>query len=136
VRFLVDANVLSESVKPNPDRHVLDWMRRHEAELAIDSVVLGEVLYGVLRLPRGRKRDLLERWFEHIVSRVVCLPWTAAIGERWAHLLVSLRNKGLNTPVTDTMIAATALVHDLVIATRNVRDFNSTGVRIVNPFDT
>jgi predicted nucleic acid-binding protein len=134
VKFLVDANVLSESIKPNPEAAVIDWLRKNEADLAIDSVVLGEVLYGVLKLPRGRKREVLERWFEHMVSRVVCLSWTAAIGERWAHLLVSLRSKGLNTPVTDTMIAATALVHDLAVATRNVRDFQPTGVRVVNPF--
>ncbi len=134
MKFLVDANVLSESIKPNPEAAVIDWLRKNEADLAIDSVVLGEVLYGVLKLPRGRKREVLERWFEHMVSRVVCLSWTAAIGERWAHLLVSLRSKGLNTPVTDTMIAATALVHDLAVATRNVRDFQPTGVRVVNPF--
>jgi predicted nucleic acid-binding protein len=109
-------------------------MLKNEAELAIDSVVLGEVLYGVLKMPRGQKRKLLENWFEQMVLRIACLPWTASTGERWAHLLVSLRSKGLNTPVTDTMIAATALVHDLVVATRNVRDFQPTGVKIINPF--
>jgi predicted nucleic acid-binding protein len=63
-----------------------------------------------------------------------CLPWEAETGLRWAALLASLRAAGRAMPVKDSLIAATALVHDLVVATRNRADFDKAGVKVVNPF--
>jgi predicted nucleic acid-binding protein len=134
VRFLVDANVISESTKREPDARVLGWLQENEGDLVIDSVILGEILIGILRIPVGRKRERLEEWFEKGVSRLVCLPWTAATGTQWAHLITRLRKVGLNTPIADTMIAATALLYDLTVATRNEKDFRPTGVKLINPY--
>jgi predicted nucleic acid-binding protein len=60
VKYLVDANVLSEPTKPSPDSRVLDWLRAHEPDIAVDPVILGELRFGILILPKGKKRATLE----------------------------------------------------------------------------
>jgi toxin FitB len=80
VRYLVDANVLSEPTKPAPDRRVVEWLRQNEREIAVDPLILGEVRFGILLLPRGTKRTKLERWFDVGVARLHCLPWEAETG--------------------------------------------------------
>lgn len=134
MKYLVDANVLSEATKPAPDRRVIAWLRTHESDLAIDPIILGELRFGILLLPQGRKRASLERWFDEGIRRLRCLPWDAASGTRWAALIARLRTTGSAMPIKDSLIAATALVHDLTVATRNRSDFAKAGVRIVDPF--
>lgn len=131
---LVDANVLSEATQPEPDPRVLEWLARHERELAVDPVVLGEIRFGILLLPEGKRRSRLERWFKGGVERIHCLPWEAATGLRWAQLLADLRTAGRAMPIKDSLIAATALTHGLPIATRNRRDFEKAGVAVIDPF--
>ena len=133
--YLVDANVLSDPTKPAPNRKVLDWLSANERSLVVDSIILGELGIGILALPRGSKRRQLEQWFEVLVQTIECLPWDAAISRRWAKLVVDLKQKGKTMPLLDGMIAATALQHDLTMATRNVRDFKKARVKLVNPFE-
>ena len=132
--YLLDANVVSEPTKPAPEAKVVAWLSAHEEDVAVDSVVLGEVCLGILLLPRGRKRARLEVWFDAVAQTIDCLPWDAAVSRRWARLVSELRRKGVAIPVFDSMIAATALEHDLTVATRNVGDFQKAGVKVVNPF--
>jgi predicted nucleic acid-binding protein len=134
VTYLVDANVLSEPTKPRPDADVVDWLRVNEREIAVDPIILGEIDFGILLLPRGKRRSRLERWFNEGVRRVRCLPWEASTGLRWAELLAELRTKGRSMPIKDSLIAATALSHSLTVATRNRVDFATAGVDIVDPF--
>lgn len=133
--FLVDANVLSEATRPEPDPSVLAWLARHEREIAVDPVILGEIRFGILLLPVGKRRARLERWFEEGVERIHCIGWEAATGLRWAQLLAELRTSGRSMPIKDSLIAATALVHGLPLATLNRRDFEKAGVEIIDPFD-
>jgi toxin FitB len=132
-RFLVDANVLSEATKPAPDERVVEWLRHNEPELAVDPIILGEIRFGILLLPRGSRRSRLERWFEDGVQRMQCIPWEAATGLCWAELLVRLRAAGRAMPVKDSLIAGTALAHDLAVVTLNRRDFDAAGVVVVDP---
>ena len=132
--YLVDANVLSEPTKPDPNPRVVEWLREHEPDLAVDPIVLGEMRFGILLLSKGKKRAALERWFDAGVGRLHCVPWDADTGLRWAALLARLRATGKAMPVKDSLIAATALVHDLTVVTRNASDFRKAGVRVVNPF--
>ncbi len=132
--LLVDANVLSEATKPAPDARVVDWLRRHERELAVDPIILGEIRFGIHLLPASRRRQALERWFDEVVRRIHCLPWEAATGLRWAKLLADLRRGGEAMPIKDSLIAATALTHGLTVATRNTRDFTKARVAVVDPF--
>ncbi|HYV14336.1 MAG TPA: PIN domain-containing protein, partial [Pyrinomonadaceae bacterium] len=94
-----------------------------------------ELRIGILALPRGRKREHLEQWYETVVETIECLPWDAATSRRWATLVVELKRKGETMPLLDGMIAATALQHDLIVATRNTRDFQKAGVKTLNPFE-
>jgi len=134
VKYLVDANVLSEPTRSVPDPRVVEWLLANERDIAVDPIILGEVRFGILLLPRGKRRARLERWFDAGVQRLVCLPWEAETGLRWAKLLAALRASGRAMPIKDSLIASTALVHDLVVATRNRRDFEYAGIEIVDPF--
>jgi len=134
VKFLVDANVLSEPTRPAPNLNVVKWLKQHEADLTVDPFILGEIRFGILLLPKGRRRTRLEAWFDEGVQRVHCLPWEEQSGLRWAQLLASLRRGGKAMPIKDSLIAATALTHDLIIATGNPADFEKAGVKIVDPF--
>ena len=133
--FLVDANVLSEPTKPAPAGGVVDWLRQNEREVAVDPIILGEIRFGIHLLPAGKRRQRLEHWFEKGVRSIVCLPWDATSGLRWAKLLAELRAKGQALPLKDSLVAATALVHGLTVVTRNVADFKKAGVKVINPFD-
>jgi hypothetical protein len=134
VTYLVDANVLSEPTKPDPDPRVVAWLRKQEAAIAVDPIILGEIRFGILRLQKGKRRASLERWFYEGVRRLHCLPWDSATGLRWAQLLATLRAKGRAMPVKDSLIAATALTHGLTVATRNREDFEKAEVDFVDPF--
>jgi predicted nucleic acid-binding protein len=134
VKYLVDANVLSEPTKPSPEPRVIDWLRTHEREIAVDPIILGELRFGILLLPKGKKRMALERWFDAGAQRLHCIPWEAETGLRWAELIADLRRSGKAMPIKDSLIAATALTHDLTVATRNVLDFAKADVSFVDPF--
>lgn len=134
MKYLVDANVLSEATRQSPSPEVIAWLRRHEEELAVDPIVLGELRFGLLLLPKGKRRAALEHWFLTTVKGIPCVPWTADTSLRWSSLLAALRKRGRAMPIKDSLIAASALEHDLTVVTRNVRDFTGAGVRIVNPF--
>lgn len=134
MKYLVDANILSEPTRPAPSDKVLEWLRRHEREIAVDPIILGEIRFGIHLLPAGARRRRLEQWFAAGIERITCLPWTAEVGLRWARLLADLRAKGRAMPIKDSLIAATALHYGLTVATRNLADFKKAGVDVVDPF--
>jgi predicted nucleic acid-binding protein len=134
VRYLVDANVLSEPTRPDPNPRVIDWLRRYERNIAVDPIILAEVRFGILLLPKGKKRNRLEQWFEAGIQRLQCLAWDAESSLQWASLLARLRATGRAMPVKDSLIAATAIVHDLIVATRNRADFEKAAVKVIDPF--
>ena len=133
--YLVDANILSEPTKPAPDPKVVEWLIANEGDFVVDSIILGELLVGILMLPAGSKRARLEQWLDAVVQAIDCVPWDAAVSRRWARLVVDLRKRGHKLPLLDGMIAATALERGLTVVTRNTRDFQKARVKMVNPFD-
>lgn len=91
--YLVDANVLSEPTRPRPDPRVLGWLRAQELSLVVNPVILGEIEYGNLLLPAGRRRKRLEQCFAAGVERFTVLNFDCPTASRWAHLLADLRRK-------------------------------------------
>lgn len=134
MRFLVDADVLSEPTKPAPSLEVIDWLRTNEADLAVSPIVLGEIEYGIRLLPAGKRRKRLQEWFARGVQRVRTLDFDAKAAAAWADLLARLKTKGRAMPIKDSLIAATALAHDLTVATHNSADYRNASVRLVDPF--
>lgn len=134
MKYLVDANVLSEATKPRPDTRVVQWLRDHEAELAVSAIVLGELEYGILLLPSGKRRKRLEEWFQQGVNRLRTLDFDVATASAWARMLAKLKQKGLAMSVKDSQIAASASHHGLIVVTRNVDHFRHAGVKLENPF--
>ena len=135
MKFLVDANVLSEATKLNPNPKVVGWLAAHETQLAINPIVLGELRFGILLLPKGKRRSELLAWLESGIRYLQMLDFDASTTENWAQLLADLRKQGRAMPVKDSLIAATARQFQLPIATRNAKDFAFAGVKVVNPFD-
>ena len=117
-----------------PDERVVEWLGRNEPELAVDPIILGEIRFGILLLPRGRRRSRLERWFEEGVQRLQCIPWEASTGFALGRAAGDAsRAQGRAMPVKDSLIAATALAHELAVVTLNRRDFDAAGVMVVDP---
>ena len=135
MKYLVDANVLSEPTKSQPAPVVLQWLAEHDAHLLVNPIILGELEYGIRLLSRGKKRTQLQEWFDRGLKQLNCIAIDVGTAGHWATLLTDLKRKGKAMPVKDSLIAATAIQHDLIVATRNVADFKKTGVATDNPFE-
>lgn len=134
--YLVDANVLSELTKPAPDENVIRWLRQHEQDLAVNPIILGEIEYGILTMPAGRRRTRMEEWFERVIQTLEVVDMDKETAAAWARLLAKLKKKGRAMPIKDSLIAATAIAQNLTVATRNIADFKHVGVPSENPFAT
>ena len=101
-------------------------------------MTVGEICNGIDMLPASRKRNALQDWLDIDVRSWFAgriLPVTASIAERWGHLAAAARQQGSTLAVVDGVIAATALEHNLTVATRNVKDFAGLGMTVLNPWD-
>ena len=135
MKYLLDANVLSEPTKRSPDQRVVAWLRENESELVVSSVVLGEIWRGVDALPEGSKKQALAHWFEGLQASLTSLDWTVEVAIVWAELVNQVKRSGYTVGLMDTMIAAIAKRHALTVATRNVDDFARCSVAVINPFE-
>ena len=136
MKYLVDADVLSEGTKPHPAQQVVEWLRDHDADLVVNPIIVGELEYGILLLPAGRKRKKLLDWFQRGVQHMNVVEIDASTAAAWAKLLANLKRKGRAMPIKDSLIAATAKQHGLTVASRNTADFRHAGIPLVNPFKT
>lgn len=134
MKYLVDANVLSEPSRPHPNRAAAAWLTHNVAAIVVNPIVLGEIQYGILKLPAGRRRTRLLEWFADSAQLLPVVPIDAGTATEWSKLLIELQRKGRTMPVKDSLIAATARQHDLIVATRNVSDYRYSGVAVANPF--
>lgn len=132
--YLVDSNVLSEMTRIAPDAKVLRWLNEHEDELFISVITIGELGRCVALYPRSRKRLQLERWLGELLltfeGRI--LPIDLRTAQRWGNYYAAQEEKGRRPPSLDSLIAATAIIHDLSIVTRNGADF--PGLSTINPW--
>lgn len=140
LHYLLDTCVLSEFVKPEPERKVVDWLNSVEAErVYLSAVTIGEIQFGISSRPASNRRTELEVWLgvalpAQFAGRVLALDADTFV--TWGKLAAEQRRKGEPLSVMDSLIAATALQHKMVLVTRNVADFvNVAGLSILNPWE-
>ena len=131
--YLLDTNVVSELRKPKPHGAVLAWFRELEdSQVHLSAVTIGEIQAGI---ELTREQDVakaveIEAWLEMVAASYNVLPMDAAAFRAWAQLM----HRRSDTVYEDAMIASTAQIHGLTVATRNVADFKAFGVPLLNPF--
>lgn len=134
--YLLDTNVVFELVRPKPDAAVLEWFATTpDNALFLSVLTLGEIRKGVEKLTDAQRREKLRIWLEHDLlgwfgQRI--LPIGPEVADHWGRLLAQV---GRPLPAIDSLLAATALHHDLRLVTRNTRDFDYAGLEIINPWE-
>ena len=137
--ILVDTNVFSELTKPVPDGHVVDWLWQHRNETLLSTIVVAELSVGIRNTPGAAKRAMLLPWLErlkqHHKDRIVAFDLATA--ERWGEFAaqVLIADQRVGSRQFDSLIAAQALTLDVPLAPRNVRDFDATDIRLINPWE-
>lgn len=134
-RYLFDTNVVSELRKPRPHGAVLSWISGlQEKQIYLSAVTIGELQTGVelTRRQDSMKAAEIELWVDQLAQSFQVLPMDARCFREWARLMEGKAERLLE----DVMIAATARIHDLIVATRNERDFKQLGVQVLDPFKT
>lgn len=131
--LLLDTCVISESTQARPNVTVLNWLAQQAIERQfISAITLGELYFGVARLPEGKRQHDLAQWLATVERMFFgkVIPFDEAVGARWGQL----RAERPNAEVADSQIAATALVHGLTVVTRNVNDFAVEGLSVFDPW--
>lgn len=124
LRYLFDTNALSEPIRPTPDAEFMKKFRTHRLHVAISAITWNEALFGLHRLPKGKRKDMIAEYLFDIVAKSIpVLPYDAAAAEWHAAERARLQAKGRVTAFADGQIAAVAKVNDLVVVTRNRVDF-------------
>jgi predicted nucleic acid-binding protein len=135
--YLLDTNVVSELVRPKPDANVLGWFEAvPDRALHLSVLSLGEIRKGVELLKAGARREKLRLWLEHDLPHWFedrLLPVSAPVADRWGRLLAGATRP---VPAIDSLLAATAIHHELRLVTRNTADFPFPSLEIVNPWQS
>jgi predicted nucleic acid-binding protein len=139
VNYLLDTCAVSEFTKPLPDAGLIEWLRETpEANLYLSALTLGEIQQGISRLPVSARRQRLQGWLdEDLQTRFAgrVLPVDAAVCLLWGDLRSRAAQAGHTLPVMDSLIAASALVHQMQLVTRNESDFAAVpGLQVMNPW--
>lgn len=139
--FLLDTNVLSELMRAQPAANVLDWFAQNtQVTMCTSTVTQAEILTGIALLPAGKRRTALAEAAEHMFEQDFakhCLAFDAAAAKNYALLVASRTCQGQPISTEDAQIAAIALANGLIVATRNVKDFeNIGGLTVTNPWQS
>ena len=138
--ILLDTNVLSELMRAKPDPTVLAWVDAQPASrLMICSITVAEILYGIARMPEGKRKqgllDIASAMFDEDFAGNI-LPFDADAAVHYAEIAAESEARGRVVDMADAQIAAIGRLHDAVIATRNIRHFESLGVALVDPWNS
>ncbi len=137
--FLLDTNVVSETVRPRPEARVLTWLKvQTPAELFLAAQTIGELVRGARKVKDEARRRHFEEWVERDLAEQFegrVLSFEAAAAVLWGRLMGDGDRTGRPPPAADAQIAAIALHHDLTLVTRNTKDFERLGVKLINPWE-
>lgn len=134
--IFLDTNVVSETLRRNPDRNVMHWLERHDDSLALPTVTIAELAYGIQKIRPDERADRLEAgldaWRRRFAPRI--FPLTEAAALCYGQRMGAARRDGYTPSAPDGMIAAIALANDGSVATRNQADFRTLGVPLIDPW--
>lgn len=136
--FLLDTNIISEPKQKQPNERVLEWLDgQDESKLYLSVLTIGEIKRGIVRLDSSRKKVALEKWLEALRLRFShrILPLSEKTLLVWGKMCGEFEPKGILRPAFDSLLEATALEHDLIFVTRNVKNFSGSPVTILNPWE-
>lgn len=135
MKYLLDTNIISETIKQKPDTHVQQWLELVPSnQLYVSVLTLGEIRFGIEKLVDSARKNYITTWLENDLALWFAdhiMPVSLEVADKWGH--ISSQTK---LPVIDSLIAATALVHNMKLVTRNVKDFKMVaGIEIINPWN-
>jgi len=138
VNYLLDTCVISEIVKPAPSSRVIMWINNIPSErLFLCSLTIGEIRKGLTKLPESKKKEKLTDWLntllENYQDRILSID--IAIAENWGVMQRKTENEGMPMSSIDSLIAATSYTHNLILVTRNEKDFQASKLSIINPWN-
>ena len=135
--IIIDTNVVSELMKPSPSAAVIEWVRaRTGSELYTTSITLAEILYGIARLPDGRRKELLRTTASDVFAAFEdqVLPFDSSAATHYAEVVGGRDQIGLPIDGFDGQIASICRAHGAALATRNLRVFRHTDVTLIDPW--
>ncbi len=136
--YLIDTCCISELVKKKPNPGVVKWFaNQDELSMYLSVITFGELKKGIEKLPDSKKKKELNRWIKEDLSRRFknrVLNINIEVVNKWGEILADAEKNGKTLPAIDSLIAATALVHDLSVVTRNTQDMEGSGVEVINPW--
>ena len=136
--ILLDTNVVSEAMKPEPNLSVQAWLNDQVVEtLYLSSVTLAELLFCITALPAGRRKEMLEQAVSGLMGlfRDRVLPFDIDAARHYAELAVTAKNSGRGFPTPDGYIAAIAASRKFIVASRDIAPYNAAGVSVINPWE-
>lgn len=138
MNFLLDTCVISELIKTEPNQNVIDWVATCEEHcLFLSSLTIGEIQKGISKLPNSGKKKTLQNWVDKDLSARFegkILPIDAIVAQKWGKILADSEKDGSKMPAIDSLIAATAIVNDMTVVTRNTEDMLNSGAALYNPW--
>ncbi len=137
MNFLLDTCIISEPKQKRPSEKVLEWLdAQDETKLHLSVLTVGEIKKGITRLESSRKKAELEKWLEQLRARFSrrILPLSEKTFLVWGKMYGEFERKGVVRPAFDSLLEATALEHDMIFVTRNVKNFHHSQVTILNPW--
>ncbi|MDR0308953.1 MAG: type II toxin-antitoxin system VapC family toxin [Coriobacteriales bacterium] len=135
--YIVDTNIISETLKKKPNENVIAWLFQHETQLYLTAITIAELFTGAYRLPRGKRRENLLLAIEQISDNYErnILPFDGSSARIYAQMQDESRRAGYTLTVENGMIAAISAAAKATLATRNTKDFVHLGIRLINPFE-
>lgn len=138
MKFLLDTCVISELTKKKPNPKVIQWIKKkHEIDLYLSVLTLGEIQKGITKFFESKKKKDLQEWLENDLPQRFerrFLTVTMAVAKKWGEIEGETEQKGEKMPAIDSLIAATGIVNNLTVVTRNTEDMKRSGVKLLNPW--
>ena len=137
--MLLDTNILSEMMRPKPDKGVISWLNQQNSQhLFICSISIAEISYGLYILPEGRRKQLLQQRFELFIRKAFqfrLLDFNEQAASIYGNVMGNAKVTGHPMSIADGQIAAIALANGFRVVTRNIKDFKYSGLVLINPFE-